>query len=356
MDSIRCPHCGKKVEISEAIVHQLSKAQVDKARAEEREKTEREQKEKALLENREKDKEMDEMRKKLTRNAEEDKKREEKIREDAKLEAQKETNIELKSLQKQLTDAREAKVKADRANDDLKRKLNSQSQQLQGEIGEIWLEEELRKAFQYDEFNPVPKGVNGADIIQVVRNKFGNIAGSIAWEAKRQKSWSKGWLVKLREDMRKVGASDCVLVTDILPSGIKSYKRLENVWACSYDSAIILADALRLGILNVAIVRAGASHSDENLRKFYETVNSDRFRNAFEARKEIIKTMEEELESDKSSTERKWKRQSDNIEKLKTNHRELRMMLEDHVPALQDQSDKEKPLLEDGDEENTTLL
>lgn len=351
MDSIRCPHCGKQVELSEAIVHQLSKAQVDKARAEEREKTEREQKEKALKESEEKDREIREIKNKLAKKDEEEKIREKQIREEA------EKNVDAKLRAKDITieQIRKANEKIKKEYEDIKKKSEQGSQQLQGEVGELWLEDELRKVFSYDELKPVPKGVNGGDIVHIVKNKFGNVAGTILWEAKKQKAWSKGWLTKLKEDMRRVNASDCVIVTDILPSGVKNYDRIENVWVSSYDFAINLATALRYGVLNVAIARSGASHTDENLKKFYDIVNSDKFRHALQARKEIITNMEEELEADRTSAERRWKRQSNNIEKLKSNNRELVLMLEDHVPALK-ALDDERPLLTNGDDEDTTLF
>lgn len=351
MNNIKCPKCGHVFEPTEAFRHEVE----EKVRLEEKIKAEKEiekvmvnaaelaskeAKEESKKELADKDKEIKEL-----------KERTEKEKEAARKAAQEESSLEVKTLKKQLDDAREAEKRANKASEDLKRKLNQESQQLQGEMGELWLEEELRKAFSYDDLKPVPKGINGGDIIQAVRNRFGNTGGTILWEAKKQKAWSKGWLTKLKDDMRKIGASDCIIVSDILPPNVKTYDRIENVWVTSYEYAISLATALRHGILNVAIARSGASHSDENLKKFYDIVNSDRFRHALEARKEIIETMEKELEADKASTDRKWRRQVDNIGKLKNNNRELVGMLEDHVPALKTLTENEYPKIDDGEDE-----
>jgi Uncharacterized protein conserved in bacteria (DUF2130) len=46
-----------------------------------------------------------------------------------------------------------------------KRKLEHGSQQAQGEVLEIQLEELLRGAFPLDQIEAVPKGMNGADIV-----------------------------------------------------------------------------------------------------------------------------------------------------------------------------------------------
>ena len=53
-----------------------------------------------------------------------------------------------------------------KANDELRRKLQQGSQQLQGEVLELALEDLISQTFPSDLVQPVPKGINGADIIQ----------------------------------------------------------------------------------------------------------------------------------------------------------------------------------------------
>jgi hypothetical protein len=66
--------------------------------------------------------------------------------------------------------------------EDLKRKAEQGSQQLQGEAGEDEIEGMLRAAFPCDAINPVAQGVRGADIHQVVIDSRGGTAGAILWE------------------------------------------------------------------------------------------------------------------------------------------------------------------------------
>lgn len=58
--------------------------------------------------------------------------------------------------------------------DEATRKANQGSMQIQGEIQEDALKEILRMHFPIDELLDVEKGIKGADIIQSVRNKYGN--------------------------------------------------------------------------------------------------------------------------------------------------------------------------------------
>jgi hypothetical protein len=111
-----------------------------------------------------------------------------------------------------------------RANEDLKRKIEQGSQQSQGEVAELNLESELSKAFIYDIIAPVPKGIRGADIVQKVRNSSGKDCGQIIWEVKNTKAWSEGWIQKLKDDQREVHADVAIIISGILPEGVKIFR------------------------------------------------------------------------------------------------------------------------------------
>ncbi len=359
---IICKNCGKPVDIDEAMRHQFAeiirKEEEENARIKfEKQKTEllSSERKKALEEveskNRQKDKELQkereeklELEKKFARQLEEKEKEKAKIKEEARKDADEKHRLEKLEWEKQ-------KISMQKTVDELQRKGKQGSQQLQGDVLELDLEERLRDAFPYDEFKPVPTGIRGGDIIHEIRNKHGNIAGKILWEAKRQKAWNKAWLTKLKDDMRKIDASDCILVTDILPTNIRVYDRIDNVWVTSYEYAIKLVSVLRLGLLNVAIAKSSASHTDEQLKDLYRIITSDSFRNKFEARREIIQRMRQELESEQASTERRWKRQAATIDALSKNNREIYGELEAHIPSLKPLGDGETLELQSGDEE-----
>ncbi len=74
------------------------------------------------------------------------------IKEEADKKASEAYQTILAQKEKALTDAL-------RANEDMKRKIEQGSQQSQGEVAELNLEEELGKTFIYDAIEPVPKGI-----------------------------------------------------------------------------------------------------------------------------------------------------------------------------------------------------
>ncbi len=346
MNDLRCPHCGKIIHIEDAVRHQLEKTILKEESAKQKEALEKvkleaeiQAEKKFRLENEKilekSDKEKQVLEEKLLKEEKERKEFEIKITEKAAKEAQEkvesEYHLKLKEKDKQLEDARTAAAKA---NEELKRKLNQGSQQLQGDVLEKDIEERLRDAFPNDNFKPVPTGVRGGDIIQEVRNKHGNSAGFILWETKRTKAWQKEWLTKLKEDMRNINASDCILVSDILPVGVKIYDRIENTWVTSYEYAIKLAYVIRIGLLNVAIAKSSASHTDEQLKELYDVITSDSFRQMFESRDEIIEALKQELVADKRSADKRWKKQELYIERLARNNSQLYGELEAHIPSL----------------------
>jgi hypothetical protein len=114
--------------------------------------------------------------------------------------------------------------------EDLKRKAEQGSQQLQGEAQELALEALLRQKFTRDLFEPVPKGEFGGDLIQRVVGPAGQVVGSILWEAKRTKNWSDGWLGKLRDDQRAAKADAALIVSQALPKGLQTFDYIDGVW------------------------------------------------------------------------------------------------------------------------------
>jgi hypothetical protein len=141
---------------------------------------------------------------------------------DAERESIREEAMGQAAEQHRLKDAeKDQKLKdALRMNEDLNRKLQQGSQQTQGEVLELELEEVLRDCCRSDEILPVPKGVHGADVLHKVNNRFGACCGLIIWEAKHTKNWSDAWISKLKDDQQRARADIAVLVTDVLPSSL----------------------------------------------------------------------------------------------------------------------------------------
>lgn len=345
MNTFICPHCEKEIELSEAITHKFKeegakeqeekhKLEIEKVHKEARLWAEKEAKLKSQKEldlNKSVNQKLEQELQQVKKQRKED---EEKIRIEAQKKAEEDQRLKLKEKDIQLEQAKKAQEEMKQINDGLKRKLEQGSQQLQGEALELDLEDKLRQAFRYDDFEPVPKGISGGDIIQVIKNKFGQTSGSILWEAKRSKDWDKKWLIKLKDDMRKIGATDCILVSDVLPKDTKIYGRIESVWVTAYPYAISLASVLREGIQKIMIAKSAASHPDEKLKKLYDLITSDTVRHIFESRAELIEIMKLGVEFDRKSMERALRRREKEIIKLEKNNTQLYDEIQEIIPTL----------------------
>lgn len=199
--------------------------------------------------------------------------------------------------------------------DELKRKAEQGSQQLQGEVQELDLEATLKEAFPHDVHEPVAKGCNGGDMLQHVYTSIGRECGMILWESKRTKNWQPSWLAKLRDDQRAAGAECVILVSDVLPGDIRSFAQVEGVWVCCRSHAIPLAMALRAGIIEAAKARNLAEGLSEKSELVYNYLCSAEFHHHVSAVAESFSVMLSELEREKVAMQRIWNKRRKQLER-----------------------------------------
>jgi hypothetical protein len=180
--------------------------------------------------------------------------------------------------------------------EELQRKAEQGSQQLQGEVQELELENLLQARFPDDTIQPVPKGAFGGDIVQLVFSSAGIMAGTILWESKRTKSWSHGWLAKLREDQRRAKAEISVLVSHALPEGVETFDVIEGVWVAHPRLIIPIATALRNTLLEVSTVRLINQGQQTKAEMVYHYLSGPRFRQRIEAIVEAFSCMQDDLD------------------------------------------------------------
>jgi hypothetical protein len=200
--------------------------------------------------------------------------------------------------------------------EELKRKSEQGSQQIQGEVVEVELEKALKNTFPIDEILPVEKGISGADIIQLVRNSLGQACGTIIWETKQAKDWSDKWLGKLREDQRAKRAEVAVLMTRVLPDGITRFSQMEGIWVTNYDCALNLAQAIRLNLIELNNTKAAVVGKGEKMEAVYSYLISTQFRHRVEAIVEAFTTMKMDLDQEKRAYSRIWSKREKQIESV----------------------------------------
>jgi len=221
-----------------------------------------------------------------------------------------------------LKDAEKDKKLADALKqvDELKRKMEQGSQQTQGEVLELELEALLKKEFPFDDIEPVSKGVRGGDILQIVKTQSGRVCGKILWEIKRTKAWSDSWIQKLKDDQREAKAGLAVLVSEALPQGFHHFRQMDGgVWVTDVPSVVSLAIALRVVLVQVANAREFEIGKKEKMELVYTYLTGPEFKNRVSAIIEAFRAMHEDLEAEKRAMQRIWERRAKQIEKVISN-------------------------------------
>lgn len=345
--TFKCPHCNKTVEISQALAHELQekimaeteakhKTELQKVKAETELSIKKSLEEKQALEFEDLKRQLAEQQKKndefMQKELElrEERRRIEQEKKDFELKMrramdEKEKELEEKILKDEQEKSRLREKEKDmqienlkRMLDDAQRKASQASQQIQGEVLELDLEEKLKEQFPTDLIEPVGKGRTGGDIVQTVRNSQGKTAGSILWETKRAE-WRPVWISKLREDTRSVGASAAILVSEVLPKGTDGFGFIEGILVTSYPYMLSLATLIRRGIMQTAAAKAAAESKDGTLELIYQYLQSDAFRHRIEGYIDGVREMRSDLESERRSMERIWKKREMQISKAELN-------------------------------------
>lgn len=200
--------------------------------------------------------------------------------------------------------------------EDLKRRAEQGSQQLQGEVQELELENLLRAKFPFDAIEPVAKGEFGGDLLQKVVSSGGQASGTILWEAKRTKNWSDGWLVKLREDQRTAKAEIAVIVSQVLPKGVESFDVVDGVWVTHPRAALPVATILRHTLLQVNMARQVSEGQQTKTEMVYQYLTGPRFKQRVEAIVEAFSTMQEDLDRERKAIMKQWAKREEQIERV----------------------------------------
>ena len=338
-ETIKCPNCDELFELSEAISYDIEK------RIKKKHEIEIEEKRKAFEEKAKKDAyesvtlELSDLREQLeekTTNLKEARKQELELLKKQRELQEKEENQELEVTRKleegrqkilekatgefeekhRLKDAEKEKQLNDMKKqiDELKRKSEQGSQQTQGEVLELDLENILKSCFSHDNIEPVPTGIKGADVLHRVHSHSGQFCGTIVWETKRTKAWSDKWIAKLKEDQRRVKGEFAIILTTTLPKDVRSFAHINGVWVTDYASIVGLATAIRMSLIEIANTKQAAVGKKEKMEVVYNYLSGSDFKQKVEAIVEAFKVMKEDLEKEKKAFTKHWAKRQKQLE------------------------------------------
>jgi hypothetical protein len=312
---IKCPSCGHQFELNESLKTEVEKELRGKMQDWQKKKEEEFEKQKALLlsdalkkageETAAKLKSLEEEAKLKTQQLQDLQKKELDLLRDKNVLEEKQKNLEVEIEKRFLEKRKEIEESAIKREqelfdlktkefklqmeqqqkliEELKRKSEQGSMQLQGESQEILLEEILKENFPFDIIEEVGKGVEGADCMQIIRNSAGTVCGKIIYESKRTKAWSNSWIDKLKNDKRNQAADAAILVTQAFPKDMDRFGEKEGIWLCSFAEVNSVAHLLRNGIIKVHEIQKSQEGKGDKMQMLYDYLTGVEFRGQVEA-------------------------------------------------------------------------
>lgn len=220
--------------------------------------------------------------------------------------AEEKYELEIATLQKQLQDQK-------MLTEEMKKRQEQGSMQMQGEIQELAIEKYLTENFKYDEIQEVGKGDMGADSIQIVNTPQKQNCGTIYYESKRTKTFKEEWINKFKNDIQIKGADIGVLVTAIYPKGMTRMGFKDGVYICTYEEFKALSHILRENIIKLSEMKSLQENRHEKSALLYNYLTSTEFRFQFETIVNAFVGMQTDLEAEKRAMNKIWKKREKEI-------------------------------------------
>jgi len=199
--------------------------------------------------------------------------------------------------------------------DDLKRKAEQWSQQIQWDIQEDDLRNTLSLAFPIDEIKDVPTWVKWADLIQIVKNNFGQNTWIIVWESKNTKNFENSWIMKLKEDKLKINWNIAILVSSTLPKDIKNFAIVDDIMICSPEFAISVCSILRDKLISISKIEKSLVWKDIKMEMLYKYLTSEEFSGKINMMADVFSSLKSGIDSERRAMEKNWKKREKDLER-----------------------------------------
>lgn len=229
-----------------------------------------------------------------------------------KRQAEEASDFTIKELKKQLEDQKSLA-------EQMKRKHEQGSMQLQGEVMELAIEEWLANQFPLDTIDEIKKGANGADCLQIVNTREAQNCGTIYYESKRTKNFSNSWVEKFKQDIREKNANIGVLVTEVMPADMDRMGLKEGIWICTFEEFKGLSAVLRESIIQTSNALVSQDNKGDKMGMLYDYLTSNEFRLQMEAVVEGFTQMNNDLQKEKNVMIRSWKQREKQIDRVREN-------------------------------------
>jgi hypothetical protein len=202
---------------------------------------------------------------------------------------------------------------------EMKRKSEQGSMQMQGEVQELAIEYYLESTFYRDDIEEVSKGKRGGDCVHIVKDEYNRVCGRILYESKRTKHFSHDWIAKVKDDMRLQQADMGVIVTDAFPEGMTKFGEIDGIWVCNFLEFKALALLFRHHFSRIGEVLASQENRGDKMQLIYSYLTGNEFKQKLEASFEAYRDMQDDLNKEKTLMTSQWAKREKRLLKAMEN-------------------------------------
>jgi len=195
--------------------------------------------------------------------------------------------------------------------------VNQGSMQIQGEAGEISVENFLNKTYPFDTIESIKPGAKGADYLQYVSDNGKNTCGTIYIEVKRHNDFKKVWIPKFKNDILEKNADIGVLATAVMPEGATKPILMDGIWVCSLNDYEFVIEFLRQNLIELSRVKVINENALEKQSLVYKFVTSKEFARIMEVLYDCYQDANKSIDYEEKLLTISWGKRRKNLEIIK---------------------------------------
>ncbi|WP_434722445.1 DUF2130 domain-containing protein [Mesorhizobium sp. RIZ17] len=159
--------------------------------------------------------------------------------------------------------------------EELQRTVDKKTAEELGEGAEIVLLEALKGEFTGDIFEPVGRGLPGADIIHTVIHN-GRECGKIIYDSKNHNAWRNDFVTKLSTDQLAAKAEHAILSTRKFPQGVRHLHVQDGVILASPSRVVALVHIVRQHLVHTHTLKMSNEAKAQKTAALYSYITSER--------------------------------------------------------------------------------
>lgn len=206
--------------------------------------------------------------------------------------------------------------------DNLSQKLERQTSEQMGEMGEAEVYAALKGAFPTDDIQRIGKGVRGADILQKVIID-GKEVGRIVYECKNVSTWQNKWVTTAKRYRSEYQTPWVIIAARTFPRRQKWFVVEKSVPVIDFRLTVKLAEIVREAVTEIGQLRTSHVGRQAKADQMFEYILSDHFVGRFKGVAEAVAALREHQSKERQWHSEAWTKQNRLYDEMDDGRREI---------------------------------